>query len=112
MKKKSFCLEYIIYDITVWDKNWHCWSVTYSLILRLRDTCSQDRFFKGPEENNFLKGNVKLGYFLDLLLYSDPKQLFHNISITKKTSVHYQGNLEMQWQHQNYFFTLVPMKNE
>lgn len=48
---------------------------------------------------NFLKGetymgNVKIKFiFWDPLLYFDPEQLFHNLSIIKITNVHYQDNV-------------------
>jgi hypothetical protein len=42
-------------------------------------------------------GNVNINFtFWDPLLYFDPMQLFHNISIIKITNVHYQDNVAIQ----------------
>ena len=48
---------------------------------------------------------------LDVLLYFDPKHLFINISIIQIMSVCYLHYWDIQWQHQNYSFALVLMKN-
>jgi hypothetical protein len=69
----------------------------------------QDDFWGGPAKKKrkfltlktYYKGNVKLSSFLDPLLYFYLKQLFHNISFIKNTNVYYQGNEEIQWQHQH-----------
>jgi hypothetical protein len=55
--------------------------------------------------NNFLKGNVKFGFVFDILLYSDAKQLFHNISIIKiKHNVYI---IRATWKYLMYKFLLL-----
>jgi hypothetical protein len=77
--------------------------------------CFPGNKFLGTCERNSLKGktsdkgNVKFSSFLGgggPILYFDPRQLFHNISIMKKKIPHiyYEGNLAMQFQHQNTLY--------
>jgi hypothetical protein len=53
-------------------------------------------FFNGPVGWRILKGEKKmqkLGPFLDLLFYFDPKKLFNNNNTSKKVTSIYPGNL-------------------